>query len=167
MRFVKTTLMSIGAIALFASLITMVAPKAVRGAAAALVQVTNTVAAPAITQSVPTLASQIVNLSCEALTEGSTPCQVTGTGLTFTIPAGQHFVATVVELKLVGGGETASFILESDSNPTFLNEEWFYASDGMTHDFLLSPGVVFPAGTVSSAGTFGQRARVYGYLTAN
>ena len=166
MRFVKTALMSIGAIALFASLITMVAPKAVRGAAAALVQVTNTVAAPAITQSVPTLASQIVNLSCE-LAEVSNACQVTGTLLTFTIPAGQHFVATVVELKLVGGGETASFILESDSNPTFLNEEWFYASDGMTHDFLLSPGVVFPAGTVSSAGTFGQRARVYGYLTAN
>jgi hypothetical protein len=44
MRLAKGMLMGIGALALVASMMTLVAPKAVRAAAAALVQVTNTMA---------------------------------------------------------------------------------------------------------------------------
>jgi hypothetical protein len=47
-------------VAAAALLLTLVVPRAVRAVAALLVQVNNTASAPAITQNVPNLASQIV-----------------------------------------------------------------------------------------------------------
>jgi len=50
MQFAKRLLMGVGAAALAAILGMAIAPKAAHGLVAALVQVTNTAAAPAITQ---------------------------------------------------------------------------------------------------------------------
>jgi hypothetical protein len=49
-------------VAILAVILTLVAPRAV---AAVFVQVTNTVTAPAVTQNVPNLASQIVTLTAQ------------------------------------------------------------------------------------------------------
>lgn len=52
-------------IAIVAVILTLVAPRAARAVAAVFVQVTNTVTAPAVTQNVPNLASQIVTLTAQ------------------------------------------------------------------------------------------------------
>ena len=64
MRFAKAILMGIGALALVASLMNLMAPKAVRAAAATLVEVANTVTAPALTLDISKSALQHVELTC-------------------------------------------------------------------------------------------------------
>jgi purine nucleoside permease len=98
MRFLKRGLMAHGALSLVALFLNLVAPKSVHAAVAALVQVANTAANPAITQDTSKAASQLVYLVCYPPAE-SAPFVVQcssqgGSGAQYTVPSGQNLVVT-------------------------------------------------------------------------
>jgi hypothetical protein len=172
MKLAKTTLMGIGATALIALLLTLSAPKAAHAVVAVLVQVTNTAAAPAITQGVPTLASQMVTLRCSGSSCNSMEPGGHVSSSPYAVPAGQNLVITHVEITGHGGGGVTSFNLEPlpcTSPPcTLIAPGWDVANNGETHEFSISPGFVWPGGaSLKPAAAAGPDAIIYGYLTAN
>jgi hypothetical protein len=147
MRLIKRMLMGIGATAMVGLLATLVAPKAVHGAVAALVQVANTTAAPALTLDISRSASQSVTLFCSA-----NQCVNNTSNGAYVVPVGQNLVATSLDIvgfsspkssptqffELTPGGVT-----NPDQGGAFV-----VLGDGITHEFLIPSGIVFPAGTV-------------------
>ena len=141
MKLVKGTLMGIGALALVASLLNLVAPKAVHGAVAALVDVANTTAAPAITLDISKSASQHVELEC-----GSAGCFVFSSLATpYVVPAGQNLVVTSVDIDTTGSSGLVTLVI---SQHFALGQFWKVPNDGFTHSFQYPSGIVYPAGTV-------------------
>jgi hypothetical protein len=165
MNYVKKALTTIGGIFLAALLITALAPKAAHGIVAALVQVSNPVNAPAITQSVPQLASQIVELYCPIT--GSLVCYGVAPGgqyygSSYAVPSGETLVITEVEVTGMGGGGTGDVTLVGFN----LDYTWGFPRDGEAHEYQLSPGILYPAGaTLTPEGTTGASFFVRGYLT--
>ena len=91
--------------AVMALLLTLAAPRAAHAVVAALVQVVNTTANPAVTQDTSKQASQILTLSCR-LQGSSTPSalscfQIDGHGLQsttqYTVPSTTHFILTSLD----------------------------------------------------------------------
>ena len=111
MNIMRKAVSASGGVFLAALLIAALAPKATRGIAAALVQVANTAANPAMTQDTSKLVSQVVELTCGAATQNCTqllpdaPLQSTA----FTVPTGQTLVVTNVEFESVDNGNVATF----------------------------------------------------------
>jgi hypothetical protein len=179
MRFAKGALIGIGAVPLFASLLNLVAPKAVHAAVAALVQVSNTVSTPAITQNVSALASQNVNLfcipesDCAAVPPSGVIIAPTNSLPTYTVPAGQTLVITNVEVGSIGGGGLAQFGINTGGTcitpPDFcVSPTWNFPNDGRTHEFQFPPGILWSSG--SKLQVFANNlssAWVRGYLTSN
>ena len=108
------------AAALAAVALLLAAPRAAHAIAAALVQVTNTAASPAIAQDVAKLASQnvllISNPSSSSGYPNPNPILTSGNGVLhqmfpngtysaspFVVPAGQNLVVTTVDLYTGGG----------------------------------------------------------------
>jgi hypothetical protein len=147
MRFIKRMLMGIGATALVGLLATLVAPKAVHGAVAALVQVANTTAAPAVTLDISKSASQNVNLVCD-----KNQCLATASSAPYVVPPGQNLVVTSVEvIVLTGSGSNGTspqlFQLTAGvASESYQGAEFFVLPDQVTHQFLIPSGIVFPAG---------------------
>jgi hypothetical protein len=107
MRLLKRTLMGIGALALVASLLTLMAPKSVHAAVAALVQVTNTTANPAITLDADK-ATQIPYQSTQ---------QFTAIGGALAIPV--TFAQVPSGYRLVIENVNTNFTLSLGSTPPF------------------------------------------------
>src|SRR5579863_4422906 len=94
------SVLSFGAGALALSVLILAAPRAAHAIAATLVQVTNTPANPAVTQSVGQQASQLVNLLAIG-SSGTQFSRVSPGGLVtfgYTVPANQYLVITAVDL---------------------------------------------------------------------
>ncbi len=158
-----------------ALLLLLATPRAVHAIAAVLVQVTNTAAAPAITQDVSKLASSQVILFAQAArsttvrsdtnfvqvfqtSESSTPYQV---------PPGQKLIVTTADVIGVPGDSVGFF------TSTFPNASWSPTLTGTNH-FTYPSGIVLSAGdspfmqTISTSTASGNMyVWLYGYLTSN
>jgi hypothetical protein len=147
------------AIALAASVADLVAPKSVRAAVAALVQVTNSTANPVATLNIGASATQNVTLLCN----GGVSCFALGpAGATvanappYVVPSGESLVITDIEIAPPGNGVLSSFMID----PTFLSnglcappglttchaEQLNYSDDGQTREFQFPSGIVYPEG---------------------
>jgi hypothetical protein len=142
--------------------------------AAALVNVTNTAASPAISQGVERMASQNVYLTSNgAIPRASTHTlsQMFPDGTVsafFTVPSGQSLVVTAVDIWANGGG---TYYLDVAQSP-FVYRKSFYAPFVGTTQFQYSSGIVFPAGvslriqnSLLSPGDVTMT--MHGYLTSN
>ena len=185
MRIMRKLLMGVGATALVALLLTLIAPKAAHAVVAAMVQVTNTAAAPAITQGVPNLSSQIITLgntaSLARCTSGS-PCPffelspqggaLAGT-TNYTTPATQSFVITSIDFSPIGGSGPLRVALENVS--AHQSYEEYYVPDGLLTNLQNSSGLVIGPGVQlgmvtsvpSGPGTTFMNVYLHGYLTSN
>ncbi|MGA3205473.1 MAG: hypothetical protein ABSF12_23495, partial [Bryobacteraceae bacterium] len=118
MKFLKSLLMGTGGVVLAGLILALLAPRAVHAVVATAVQVVNTSASPAITQSIGNQAAQIVQIECGIL-PGSA-IEFPGTSLNvgcvavppagfnfdvpppansqYTVPAGETLVVTSVDI---------------------------------------------------------------------
>ena len=151
MKLVKGMLMGIGAIALVASLLNLVAPKAVHGAVAALVDVANTTAAPALTLDISKSASQHVELSC-----APAGCFLLSSFLPYVVPAGQNLVVTSVDISTECCAGNAQLNIDTGST----GEGWLVPNDTLTHSFQYPSGIVYPAGVTFNSTVVSMNANV-------
>jgi hypothetical protein len=160
---------SLGAGALALGVLMLAAPRAAHAIAAALVQVTNTTANPAITQSTATQASQVINLGSqgnssltftqtfhEAIPPFSTP---------YLTPAAQSLVITDIDISGSACGAGAAFEITSPATTPIY---WYIPPGTTTNHFSYRSGLVIPPST----GLEGQTncnivVLATGYLTAN
>ena len=173
--------LSLGTAALGIGVLTLALPRAAHAVAVALVQVSNTAANPAITQSAPSQAAQLVRLfaiispldaagaSFGALTAGQ---QSSGQ---YSVPNNQSLVITAIDVTPPGGCASGAFGFKLFGLGTL--PVWT-ASAPFTGHFEYPSGIVLPPGTAVSiefasasntAGNCGQSMTVlmYGYLTSN
>jgi hypothetical protein len=159
-------LMGIGALALVASLFNLVAPKAVRATAAALVEVANTGTAPALTLDISKSALQHVELTCGYFSDH---CVAANTSTPYVVPTGQNLVVTSVDISTAGtGGRDILSILTPSGAARNI---WAVPNDGFTHSFQYPSGIVFSGGFVFMAPSVGNlvsnAAFLNGFLTSN
>jgi hypothetical protein len=173
-RFHKYSL-QIAAAAILAVVLTLAAPRAVHAVAAALVNVTNTAASPAISQGVSQLASQNVFLAAAAPVGGSSGfSQEFPDGSlsisAFVVPSGQSLVVTSLEVfPLTNPGTYTIFISNGVSGK---KRELLAAPAAYSTQFQFPSGIVFPAGeSPQFFNLFSSPEQVtvymHGYLTSN
>lgn len=177
MKLWKSMLMGTGSVVGCAAVLTLVAPRAAHGVVAALVQVVNTVANPAVTQDTSRAASQIIHLTTNGKAEVS-PAVMTQlrqyiTGGTFgppyVVPSGENLVITSIEVSVTTAG--GSYLNLYDNTTIGQREYWYLPNPGLTQ-LQFPSGLVFPAGTpvyVYIGGTTPSPmvVDIHGYLTAN
>ncbi len=173
------SVLSFGAGALAIVVLMLAAPRAAHAIAATLVQVTNTSANPAVTQSVPTQASQLVSLyGCQCLANevGITNYYSfipMGAGINsppYTVPASQSLVVTDIDAFPVEAGCAAgtwglNINASIAAGPLV---QLFFQLPGAVPHIQYRSGVVFPPGSAPGVQT-GCQYPVYlhGYLTTN
>jgi hypothetical protein len=149
MKMIRKAVSALGGIFLAALLIAALAPKATRGIAAALVQITNTASTPAIMQGVSTLASQNVEVFCGASLDPAVAACINRLAPTNTtnyqVPAGQNFVVTDAEFLTLGAAEDCIVSLQPPA-PGVSIDLFSFAGDNHTHQVLFPTGLVFPGG---------------------
>jgi hypothetical protein len=176
MNMSKSRLFQAGSAIAVVSALLLATPRAAHSLAAALVEVANTPANPAVTQNVPTLASQIVTLvpsengpagvtSAGAFTLSSLQqwsAALNGGGIplgapAYTVPAGQSLVITSIDVAEDAVSGTDTVILANSAVP---NGQFNVAPlahwvttllvpcspSPTTAQFHFSPGLVFSAG---------------------
>jgi hypothetical protein len=184
MRFanaLKSILMGTGSVlggaAVLVVVLTLAVPRAAHAVVAALVEVVNTTANPAVTQDTSKAASQIVHLTtlgkAAVAPAVMTPLHQYITGGTFgpayVVPAGQNFVITSIEAS----AQTASGnYLNLYDNTTLGQREFWYFPNAGTSQLVFPSGLVFPAGTpvyvyIGGVNTTQMFVDLHGYLTAN
>jgi hypothetical protein len=174
MTRLSKSILSFASVALAAGGLTLVVPRAAHAVAAAvLVQVLNTSANPAITQSAPSQAAQLINL--EGNTSGpvfSTFVFVSGgvvvgigTPPSYSVPANQSLVITDVDIQ-----PSCSAPVEIVIGPENESMAWSVSGPNTTH-FEYHSGTVFPAGSTphvaGSSPACPVDVRLHGYLTLN
>ena len=146
MRFTKLSLLIAGAV----GILMLGVPRAAHAVVAALVQVTNTAANPAITQSVSEQAQQLLQVECTV-----TSCYfIAPTGLPngpssiVTISPGQNFVITSVDIVANGCPNVTASTLEIKSavGKTF-RKSWNTAANTGTVHFAYPSGILIAGGT--------------------
>jgi hypothetical protein len=175
----RVTKLSVAALVLAA--VAALAPHAAKAVTAALVQVANTVAAPAVTQSVSEMASQRVLLRLpfgaslspgDPLTAMYQVIPNTGQSPTFfTVPAGQNLIITSMTVNTYNtGGADIVLLGGAGVNPFYS----VYVAQKGSQTIPFRNGLVFPAGSAvyivnsaNVAGTGSADVVVGGYLTAN
>jgi hypothetical protein len=179
MNFAKRLLTGLGGVMIAAMLATLLAPKSVHAVVATLVQVANTAVAPAITQNVPTLASQIVTLSATVNADSFTKVspfyqispQANAGGSAYITPTGQSLVITSIEFSPSAGGGTLNLqFLDGFDLDTY--EQWKVTADSITNlqyptGIVIGPNVapiVVPSGGSTTAAF---NVYLHGYLTSN
>lgn len=166
---------ALGAAGAVALLLTLSLPRGVHAVAPALVQVGNIAANPAVTQDSSRAASQIVEL--EAFSgngEYQLLQQVSNTGKisssAFTVPNGQYFVVTSVEIAPSIGGPGYDYVYLTDGETANHREYWMVPQSSTTQ-FQFPAGLVF--GPRQTIGLYAPSAAglvylyVHGYLTTN
>jgi len=174
------SVLSFGAVALVASALTLAVPRAAHAVAAALVQVTNTAANPAITQSVPSQAAQLVELTNNSGGQGTS----TFTGLTpnfsgSAVPAGQSLVITSVDITPTCQGNLLFGAGLGIGAPGVLTTElvtWGVPSNNgsITSHFVYPSGIVIGPGSTPVLTNYSNLQSscssvtyLFGYLTTN
>jgi hypothetical protein len=167
----------VGCAAAFAVALTLAVPREVHAIAAALVQVTNTTANPAVTEDISKQASQIVHLT--TLNKANVPnnemTQLVqyipgGTfGPPYVVPAGQNLVITSIEASVFTAGD--NYLNLYDNKTIGQREYWSLPNVGLTQ-LTFPSGFVYPAGSsvyvyIGGQGTTQMAVDVHGYLTAN
>jgi hypothetical protein len=170
------SVLTFGAGALALGVLMFAAPRAAHALAATLVQVTNTVANPAIAQSPNGQAAQLVQLSnLLALNTGFISfSSVTGniTLPNYAVPANQSLVITAVDLSPIG---TCPSIVEARLSSPSQQKVWFLPSGVLTHLEYPSGIVLPPASNPLAVFAFGGPPNaactlywdMHGYLTSN
>ena len=143
-RIGKMFAMILGA-GLLAAVGTMFNPRTTHALVAALVQVSNTPAAPAITLDVSRLASQNVQLLCvgtqncaQILPDGSSPVP------TYIVPAGSSLVITTVQINTAGSGSVQ--MTQANSSAVSTRAFWTFAAGG-SFEFQYPSGIVLSSGS--------------------
>jgi hypothetical protein len=172
---------SFGAVALVACVATLAVPRAAHAVAAALVQVTNTTPNPAITQTVPTQAAQLIQLSAgffDPLVAGqqgnvtAVPVGALNSPGEYSIPAGQSLVITAVDfIPVTTCTGTSAINLSSGGNSSLV---WVVSNSTSAH-FEYPSGMVFGPGSplkinwnpsnLSSCDLNAPVVNLFGYLT--
>jgi hypothetical protein len=184
MRVLRQSLIGIAAVAAVAVL-TLSLPRAAHAVVAALVQVSNTAAAPALTQNVPTFASQTVTLYTNTtpgdFTDFAGFAQLTPqggivSGFNYVTPSNESLVITSIEFIPYTGTGTADLELYNTSaSPYYQNYEgWRKMPAGSITNLQFPNGIVIgpniapglSVGPLSST-TAGFFVYLHGYLTAN
>jgi hypothetical protein len=166
-RIGKMLVLILGA-ALVAAVGTMFNPRTAHALVAALVQVSNTAAAPAITLDVSRLASQNVQLVCvgiqncsQILPDGSLPVQI------YIVPAGSSLVITTVQINTAGSGSAQ--LNQASSSGESTRASWTFAAGG-SFQYQYPSGIVISSGSDlfinSVTPPFGE-AFLTGYLVSN
>ena len=168
-RLIKPML-SFGAGALALGLLIVAAPRAAHAISATLVQVTNTAANPAITQSVPSQAAQLVNLF--ATTAGGqlstfTNISENNTYLPgYVVPANQYLVITSADLT------AQECPVNVDLHVSSVAIQGWSVSGPNTLHFDYASGIVLAPGSTPSEVVYGLSTcqaslQMHGYLTTN
>jgi hypothetical protein len=163
-------------IALAAATLTVSTPREAHAVAAALVQLTNTIANPGVTQDVSKQAGQMVALSCLAASVQFTLAACfpnPGNSEQYTTPANQSLVITSVDIFTVTSG-TYDFQIAAVpqggplSSVSFFGA-WAGSSVNSTQHLTYPQGLVIPPHSlveIINAGTGGSpQVNLYGYLT--
>jgi hypothetical protein len=176
---------TVAGIVVIATVLTLTAPRTVHAVAAALVQITNTSANPAVTQDIGQAASQMVYLSCVSARSGAFGCDqyVDVPGNTppqqfagFTVPANRYFVITAVDVNNSDTGSSCPTPINIGmateiGNNTLFRFGWTLAANAPTTHFTYPPGFALAPGTTivmnNSSQTCSAEVDVYGYLTAD
>jgi len=183
MRVLRQSLIGIAAVAAVAVL-TLSLPRAAHAVVAALVQVSNTAAAPALTQNVPTFASQTVTLYTDTTPGDFT--DITGfaqltpqggivSGFNYVTPSNESLVITSIEfIPYTGTGKADLNLWNTSTSPYQNYEGWRNMTAGSITNLQFPNGIVvgpnialgLGAGPLSST-TAGFFVYLHGYLTAN
>ncbi|HEY1254133.1 MAG TPA: hypothetical protein VGF01_05085 [Terracidiphilus sp.] len=177
----KSTLLRAGAgmgcaVVIVAALVLAI-PREVHAIAAALVQVTNTSANPAVTEDISREASQIVHLTTLGKANVN-PAVMTqlheyiagGTfGPGYVVPAGQDLVITSIEASVMTAGN--NYLNLYDNTTIGQREYWYLPNVGLTQ-LQFPSGFVYPSGSsvyvyIGGQGNTQMVVDVHGYLTAN
>ena len=154
-----------------AALLLISFPKAAHAVAAALVQITNTAANPAVTQDVSKRAGEIVELNCDQQFYQTQYCYPLTGQSPYIVPAGKSLVITTVDVYVPAQDriflQTTVYPAGPGSPETTVG---FYAYiSGQLH-YNYQSGIVVSSG--SSVQLFGATTStnigyLYGYLTSN
>ena len=162
------SVLSFGAGVLAVVALMLAAPRAAHAIASTLVQVTNTPANPAITQSVGQQASQLVNLLAIG-PSGTRFSLVSPGGLVtsgYTVPANQSLVITAVDVTPSGCG-TTPVVLDPGNGGGVMT--WFASGPNTAH-FGYPSGIAIAPGS-SPVALLDTGCSVFmnlqGYLTSN
>jgi hypothetical protein len=149
MKRIGKMLVVILAASLLAAVGSMFNPRTAHALVAALVQVSNTAAAPAITLDVSRVASQNVQLACggnqtkcfQILPDGTAPA-VTG----YIVPAGRSLVITTVDISTIGSGSGSALLMQTNSSGESTRASWTFAA-GPSFQFQYPSGIVLSSGS--------------------
>ena len=183
MTSLRRTALSLTSVAAGALALILAAPRAVHAVAAALVQVTNTVSVPAITQPVASLGSQQVTLECPVNAQSNAnPIEclrlgVGGSSAQESWAPPSEFVITSVMITAPTGGGTTLVALSTLAFGLATGVQWIVPGDGLSHSFQTPQGLAWPGGSPltfyftnsgnSNGNNAGPFAYVFGYLTSN
>jgi hypothetical protein len=158
MKLLKQALAVLGAVVVIAAIAALVTPKTAHALVATMVEVVNTAEKPATTEDISKAASQIVELFCT--NSETTPCTVVKSnegpgagGPTFTVPAGQNFVITSVDIFADFSSPSGLGEAQIDLCSTagcFEREGWIITQPGEAH-FQYPSGIVIAPGSTLSA----------------
>ena len=150
---------------LLAAVGTMFNPRTAHAVVAALVQLSNTRTAPAITLDVSRLASQNVLLVCvgtsncsQILPDGSSPVP------TYIVPAGSSLVNATVQINTAGSGSVQ--MNQANSSGESTRGSWTFAAGG-SFEFQYPSGIVLSSGSdlfINSFTSPFKEAILSGYL---
>jgi hypothetical protein len=172
------------ACALLVATFAVIGPQAVHAVVATLVQVSNPAAAPALTQNVPTFASQTVTLYTNT-TPGDftdiipfaqlTPQGGIVSGFNYVTPSNESLVITSIEfIPYTGTGKTDLDLYNTSASPHQGYEGWRNMPAGSITNLQFPNGIVIGpnispglgVGPLSST-TSGFFVYLHGYLTPN
>jgi hypothetical protein len=159
-----------GALAVSVVSLALTVPRSAHAVAAALVQLTNTVASPGNTQDVSRQAVQIVNLYCPAPATIITQTCAQPPKLTaFSTPANQSLVITSVDITGESSDQWGIALAAGPNINDFVTLWNWFGSGTNTQHFNYTTGLVIPPNStiyVEALNTPGQAyVQLQGYLT--
>jgi len=147
-------------------------PKVAHAVAAALVQVSNTAASPAVTQDVSKLSAQANQFWCPYSFVGC--FFYPGTASAYTVPTGKTLMITAVDFVWEGSGAPTGnlYTLYCGTSPILANDvgEWYLAGGASPTHYSYPTGFPAPSGCeihVVSSVQSNYDVIVRGYVTAN
>jgi hypothetical protein len=175
MKFLKAFLTVIGGGSVLVVIGLVATPKSAHALVAALVEVVNTAAAPAVTQDVGKLAGQAVQVWCPFSFVGCFAPYPSVSAPTYTVPVGQSLMVTSVDFVWKGGpGSPASNSYTLYCGPTLSLAaevgEWFLPGDTSPSQFIYPSGYKIPGGcavSIATSSTNNYDVIVRGYLSTN
>lgn len=169
------SVVSFGTVALVACVATLAVPRAAQSFADKMVEVENTAAKPAITQSARDLAAQLVQLTSRPLIQTVTTFVNAGSSqnVAYLVPTGQSLVVTAVDITPPPGCTQPSPFQLFGAGAELSDLLWTLAPQNTGH-FEYPSGIVFAAGSrpevLFGAGTCTNGAaalvNLFGYLTS-